>query len=41
MIHYSFSLEPRETRSDTEGEALPLSEETIIRILKSIASHAA
>jgi hypothetical protein len=41
MIHYSFSSDSQESRSDTDGEALPLSEETIIRIMNSIASHAA
>jgi hypothetical protein len=41
VIHYDFPHEPRETHSVIECEVLPLSEETIIRILNSIVSHAA
>jgi hypothetical protein len=39
MIHYDFPPESPETHSVTQREALPLSEETIIRVLNSIASH--
>ena len=35
------SADPLETHSVIESEALPLSEETIIRVLNAIVSHAA
>jgi hypothetical protein len=41
MIHYPFPADPKETHSVIEAEVMPLSEETIIRVLNSIASHAA
>jgi hypothetical protein len=41
VVHYAFPRDPNETRSVIETEALPLSEETIVRVLSSIASHAA
>jgi hypothetical protein len=41
LIHYAFPVGPRETDSVIESDAMPLSEETIIRVLNSIASHAA
>jgi len=41
VIHYAFPADPRETHSGIEAEAMPLSEEAIIRVLNSIASHAA
>lgn len=40
VIHYAFTA-PGETHAVSETEALPLSEETINRILDAIASHAA
>jgi hypothetical protein len=40
-IHYDFPPELREGHSTIDGGVLPLSEETIIRVLGSIASHAA
>jgi hypothetical protein len=41
MIHYAFPPEPRETHPASEARPLPLYEETIIRVLDAIASHAA
>ena len=41
VIHYALSADPLETHSVIESEALPLSEETIIRVLNAIVSHAA
>ena len=41
VIHYALSADPLETHSAIESEALPLSEETIIRVLNAIVSHAA
>ena len=41
MIHYEFPSDSQETFSVTQRKALPLSEETIIRVLNLIASHAA
>ena len=41
VIHYVFPADPGETHSLIDAEALPLSEETIIRVLSAIASHAA
>ena len=40
VIHYAFSRTPRNPLRDRD-QALPLSEETIIRVLNSIVSHAA
>jgi hypothetical protein len=40
VIHYHVQPETQETPSACETELLPLSEETIIRVLNSIASHA-
>jgi hypothetical protein len=39
-IHYAFPLEPKETPSVAETKALPLSEETVNKVLDSIAAHA-
>ena len=39
MIHYAFPADPPETPSVIGAEGMPLSEETIIRVLNSIASH--
>ncbi len=41
LIHYAFPADPGETHSLTEVEAMPLSEETLLRVMNSIASHAA
>jgi hypothetical protein len=41
MIHYAFPPDPIETHSVIETKELPLSEETINKILDSIATHAA
>jgi hypothetical protein len=41
MIHYAFAPDPVETHPVIEAEALPLSEEAIIRVLNAIAAHAA
>ena len=41
VIHHALSADPLETHSMIESEALPLSEETIIRVLNAIVSHAA
>jgi hypothetical protein len=41
VIHYALPPDPRETHPVSEAEPLPLSEETIIRVLDAIASHAA
>jgi hypothetical protein len=41
MIHYAFPPDPTETHSVIETKALPLSEETINKVLDSIAAHAA
>jgi len=40
MMHYAFPADPMESRSVIETEALPLSAETINRVLDSIAEHA-
>jgi hypothetical protein len=40
MIHYVFHADPMETHAVDEAEAMALSEETINRILSSIAAHA-
>ncbi|MGP0069897.1 MAG: hypothetical protein ACLQGP_40630 [Isosphaeraceae bacterium] len=40
MIHYIFQADPRERHTGVEDEALPLSEETMTRVLNSIAAHA-
>jgi hypothetical protein len=40
VIHYAFPADPTETPSVIGAEGMPLSEETIIRVLNSIASHA-
>jgi hypothetical protein len=39
MIHYAFPPEPRETHAVIETEALPLAEDTINKVLDSIATH--
>ena len=39
-IHYAFPPDPKETHSVIETEALPLSEDTINKVLDSIATHA-
>ncbi|MHB1033390.1 MAG: hypothetical protein ACYC35_03265 [Pirellulales bacterium] len=39
-IHYAFPPDPKETHSVVETEALPLSEETVNKVLDSIAAHA-
>ena len=41
VIYYTFPGNPEETRPAIEPEALPLSEETVNRILDAIVSHAA
>jgi hypothetical protein len=41
VVHYAAPADGTETHSMIEAQALPLSEETIIRVLNSIASHAA
>jgi hypothetical protein len=41
VIHYVFPADPGGTHSLIDAEALPLSEETIIRVLSAIVSHAA
>ena len=41
VIHYAFPADPLKIHSVIETEALPLSEETIIRVLNAIVSHAA
>jgi hypothetical protein len=41
VIHYAFSADSRETHPSIEAEGMPLSEETIIRVLNSIVFHAA
>jgi hypothetical protein len=41
VIHYTFPADPTETYPATEAEGLLLSEETIIRVLSAIVSHAA
>jgi hypothetical protein len=40
MLHYAFAPDAIEPRSAIEAEALPLSAETINRVLDSIAEHA-
>ncbi len=40
MIHYTFSPDAGDPRSVSEAEPLPLSDETILRVLNAIASHA-
>ena len=40
VIHYAFPPEPTETQSVVEVQALPLTAETINRVLDSIAEHA-
>ena len=40
MFHYAFPPDPREPRSETETQALPLSAETINQVLNAIAEHA-
>jgi hypothetical protein len=39
VIHYAFPADSTETTPVIGAEGMPLSEETIIRVLKSIASH--
>jgi hypothetical protein len=41
VIHYTLTANPPGPHSVTESEALPLSEEAIVRVLSAIASHAA
>lgn len=41
MIHYAFPPDPKETHSVIQTDALPLRDETINKVLDSIAAHAA
>jgi len=40
VVHYAFPPGPTEPRSETKTQDLPLSAETINRVLDSIAEHA-
>jgi hypothetical protein len=39
-IHYAFPTDPAQAHSVVETEALPLGEETVNKVLDSIAAHA-
>jgi hypothetical protein len=40
VIHYAFPSEATQTSSETEAQAMPLTEETMNQVLDSIAAHA-
>jgi hypothetical protein len=40
VIHYAFPADPAQTSSETEAQAMPLTEQTINQVLDSIAAHA-